>query len=138
MAFASEKASAQRLAALLDEEFEALKSQDLDRFEAIQPEKADLLRRISSVQIPADMRESAAGTETSQSLSSSGWQEFQDAVLECRDRHRRNSILIQRKLDAIRAALKTLQGADPTSSVDVYDRLGRIATSRKKSSYTDA
>lgn len=130
MSLASEKTSASRLAALLDEEFEALKAQDLDRFEALQPEKVVLIGRLAAVQ-PPEVRpdDTSLGAE---------WRSFQDTVLECRDRHRRNSILIQRKLDAIRAALKTLQGADPTSSVEVYDRLGRIAMGRKRSSFTDA
>lgn len=130
MGFASEKTSASRLAALLDEEFEALKGQDLDRFESLQPEKTSLIARLASVHPPEIRADDGA--------VASDWRSFQDTVLECRDRHRRNSILIQRKLDAIRAALKTLQGADPTSSVEVYDRLGRIAVGRKKSSFTDA
>jgi flagellar biosynthesis/type III secretory pathway chaperone len=125
----SDRAVAQRLINLLDEEFEALKGQDLDRFEALQPEKLDLLRRLGGVQPPRPLASGDFGPD---------WVQFQDLVIDCRDRHRRNSILIQRKLDAIRAALKTLQGADPTSSVEVYDRLGRIATGKKKSGYTDA
>ena len=131
MALVSEKASAQRLSALLEEEFEALKAQDLDRFEALQPEKVSLLGRLAQVKVPEANRDSGGQLPAD-------WQDFQDVVLECRDRHRRNSILIQRKLDAIRAALKTLQGAEPTSSVEVYDRLGRIATGKKKSGCTDA
>jgi flagellar biosynthesis/type III secretory pathway chaperone len=125
----ADRSAALRLAALLDEEFEALKQQDLDRFEALQPEKLDLLRRLGSISPPQP---------TPSGDFSADWLQFQDLVIDCRDRHRRNSILIQRKLDAIRAALKTLQGADPTSSVEVYDRLGRIATGKKKSGYTDA
>jgi len=125
----ADRSAALRLAALLDEEFEALKQQDLDRFEALQPEKLDLLRRLGSISPPQPTPSGDFGAD---------WLQFQDSVIDCRDRHRRNSILIQRKLDAIRAALKTLQGADPTSSVEVYDRLGRIATGKKKSSYTDA
>jgi flagellar biosynthesis/type III secretory pathway chaperone len=127
----ADKGAAQRLSALLEEEFESLKAQDLDRFEAIQPEKVSLLGRLAQVKLPEANRNSGGQLPTD-------WQDFQDVVLECRDRHRRNSILIQRKLDAIRAALKALQGADPASSVEVYDRLGRIATGKKKSGYTDA
>jgi flagellar biosynthesis/type III secretory pathway chaperone len=130
VALVSEKNSAQRLATLLDEEFEALKAQDLDRFEALQPEKIALLGRLAQLKVPEP--------STDGGQLPSDWRDFEDQILECRDRHRRNSILIQRKLDAIRAALKTLQGVDPTSSVEVYDRLGRIATGKKKSGYTDA
>ncbi|MFZ9315436.1 MAG: flagellar protein FlgN [Burkholderiaceae bacterium] len=125
----ADRSAAVRLSTLLDEEFEALKQQELDRFEALQPEKLDLLRRLGSISPPQPTPQGDFGPD---------WLQFQDLVIECRDRHRRNSILIQRKLDAIRAALKTLQGADPASSVEVYDRLGRIATGKKKSGYTDA
>jgi flagellar biosynthesis/type III secretory pathway chaperone len=118
-----------RLLTVLDDEFEALKSQNLEQFERLQPEKLELLKAFASL----DFSKSGASL-----ASSSDWEEFQKTILECRDRHRRNGILIQRKLDAIRAALKTLQGADPASSVEIYDRLGRLAAGRRKGGYTEA
>jgi hypothetical protein len=45
---------------------------------------------------------------------------------------------VQRKLDAIRAALKTLQGADAASSVEVYDRMGRMSANRRSRGLADA
>ena len=121
------------LSVLLDEEFEALKTQDLEHFERLQPNKVDLLKKISQVPPPK-----AENTSQSQAGLSAEWEGFQQLVRECRDRHQRNAILIQRKLDAIRSALRTLQGADATSSVEVYDRLGRLAANKRRSSYTDA
>lgn len=118
-----------RLLTVLDDEFEALKAQNLERFEQLQPQKLELLKVFASL----DFSQSG-----SLLTNSPDWEEFQKTILECRDRHRRNGILIQRKLDAIRAALKTLQGADPTSSVEIYDRLGRLATGRRKGGYTEA
>ena len=118
-----------RLLTVLDEEFEALKSQNLEQFERLQPEKLELLKAFASLDF------SKAGALLA---NSPDWEEFQQTILECRDRHRRNGILIQRKLDAIRAALKTLQGADSSSSVEIYDRLGRLATGRRKGGYTEA
>ena len=124
---------ARSLSVLLDEEFEALKTQDLEHFERLQPNKVDLLKKISQVPPPK-----AENTSQSQAGLSAEWEGFQQLVRECRDRHQRNAILIQRKLDAIRSALRTLQGADATSSVEVYDRLGRLAANKRRSSYTDA
>lgn len=124
---------ARALSVLLDEEFEALKTQDLEHFERLQPNKVDLLKKISQVPPPK-----AENTSQSQAGLSAEWEGFQQLVRECRDRHQRNAILIQRKLDAIRSALRTLQGADSTSSVEVYDRLGRLAANKRRSSYTDA
>ena len=112
---------------LLDQEFEALKAQNLDLFEQLQESKAKLLNLLSKTQLPDE-----------KARESFDWLQFQDVVTGCRDKHRRNSLLIQRKLDAIKAALRTLQGADNTGSVEVYDRLGRLSASRRRASYKDA
>jgi hypothetical protein len=56
----------------------------------------------------------------------------------CRDMHRRNEILILRKLDAIRGALESLNVNDPTSPVEVYDRLGQIKRLRRMRGYSEA
>jgi hypothetical protein len=50
---------------------------------------------------------------------------------------RRNEVLMSRKLDAIRGALHTLRGADPTAPVEVYDRLGRMARMRGGRGYEE-
>ena len=127
---------ARLLSVLLDEEFEALKTQDLEHFERLQPNKVDLLKKIS--QVPPPKADNTNNSQTAQAGLSGEWEGFKQLVRECRDRHQRNAILIQRKLDAIRSALRTLQGADATSSVEVYDRLGRLAANKRRSSYTDA
>ena len=127
---------ARSLASLLDDEFEALKSQDLEHFEKLQPAKVELLKKISQVPPPKNLAEGADASV--QASLTAEWDGFQHLIKECRDRHQRNAILIQRKLDAIRSALRTLQGADATSSVEVYDRLGRLAGNKRRSSYTDA
>jgi len=43
--------------------------------------------------------------------------------------------LILRKLDAIRGALKSLQIMDPSSSVEVYDRLGKLNRIKRSRNY---
>ncbi len=45
--------------------------------------------------------------------------------------HRRNEILILRKLDAIRGALDSLQLGGSGSSVETYDRLGKVRRGRQ-------
>jgi len=120
----------QRLDALLEEEFEALKVQDLDRFELLLNAKTELLvdlGRITGVPQPDGVNE--LGPE---------WDTFKAEMLLCRDKHRRNEILILRKLDAIRGALESIQVADPTSSVEVYDRLGQIRRMRRARGYSEA
>lgn len=105
---------ADQLLALLDQEFEHLKTQDLTAFEALQPQKSTLLTELAQLQLsePTD--------------AADPWNGFRSRISECKDRHRRNEILLQRKLDAIKAALRTLQGPDPLNAVEVYDRMGRL------------
>jgi hypothetical protein len=71
-------------------------------------------------------------------LEEAEWDGFKNLIDECRELHRRNEVLIIRKLDAIRGTLQTLQGTDPTASVEVYDRLGRISRGRGGRGYEEA
>lgn len=119
-----------RLVDLLDEEFNALKEQDLDAFEELLNEKNQILADLSQltgVRQPEDA--DRLGPE---------WTPFRDRMRVCRDMHRRNEILILRKLDAIRGALESLNVNDPTSPVEVYDRLGQIKRLRRMRGYSEA
>lgn len=109
------------LHSLLEEEFEALRVQDLNVFEALQTTKLTIFKNLTAL----------TGVDTEHShIDDSSWVCFRDLMSECRDMHRRNEILIIRKLDAIRGTLQTLNGSDSPASVEVYDRLGRMARGR--------
>lgn len=114
---------------LLEQEFEALRVQDLDRFESLQPEKLKIFETLTWL--------TGVGTEASR-LEQPGWEGFKQRIAECRELHRRNEVLISRKLDAIRGTLHTLRGSDPTAPVEVYDRLGRMARMRGGRGYEEA
>jgi flagellar biosynthesis/type III secretory pathway chaperone len=119
-----------RLVDLLDEEFNALKEQDLDAFEELLNEKNHILAdltQLTGVRQPEDA--DRLGPE---------WTPFRERMRVCRDMHRRNEILIMRKLDAIRGALESLNVNDPTSPVEVYDRLGQIKRLRRMRGYNEA
>ena len=105
-----------QLVQLLALEFEALKSQDLDRFESLQPGKNDLLAQLAKL---------CPSSEDLQQLPE--WEALREKLIECRDLHRRNAVLIERKLDTIRGALHSLRVGDSGSPVEVYDRLGQVA-----------
>ena len=105
-----------QLVQLLALEFESLKSQDLDRFESLQPGKNDLLAELSAL---------CPSSEDLQNLPQ--WDALRESLIQCRDMHRRNAVLIERKLDTIRGALHSLQVGDSGSPVEVYDRLGQVA-----------
>jgi flagellar biosynthesis/type III secretory pathway chaperone len=117
---------AKQLSELLLLEFEALKVQDLDRFEALQPGKNELLAGLSQL---------CPSAEDLQSLP-----EFEDLkvlLVDCRDLHRRNAVLIERKLDTIRGTLHSLHTGESGSPVEVYDRLGQVARFSKGRGYQD-
>jgi flagellar biosynthesis/type III secretory pathway chaperone len=115
---------------LLAQEFEALKAQDLDHFEQLLEQKNQVLEQLS---ILSGVRQ----PEDADRLGSE-WDVFKSRMVECRDMHRRNEILIVRKLDAIRGTLQSMVINDPASSVEVYDRLGKINRLSRRRGYSDA
>jgi len=114
---------ARELYDMLELEFEQLKAQNLDAFEASQSTKNDLLQKLMRLA-------RIDGPESADALGSE-WDEFKEHMALCRDMHRRNEVLISRKIDAIRGALQSLNVFDPTSSVEMYDRLGKLSRVRR-------
>ena len=125
-------ALAHALEDMLEQEFELLKVQNLDAFEASQPKKNELLKQLAEL----------TGVEDKTSADALGpeWDGFKEQMAECRDKHRRNEVLIVRKIDAIRGALQSLQIQDPASSVEIYDRLGKVSRGGRRGGrgYADA
>ena len=118
--------SATQLSQLLLLEFEALKVQDLDRFEALQPGKNELLASLAKL---------CPTAEDLQNLPE--YEKLRELLVECRDLHRRNAVLIERKLDTIRGTLHSLHTGESGSPVEVYDRLGQVARFSKGRGYQD-
>jgi len=116
---------AQTLEDMLELEFEQLKVQNLDAFEASQASKNELLQRLAQLT-------GIQGPDSADALEPE-WDGFKDHMAHCRDLHRRNEVLIGRKIDAIRGAIQSLQIEDPTSSVEIYDRLGKVSRARRGS-----
>ena len=124
---------ANRLKALLEDEFTALKSQDLTAFEGLQPEKIDILTLLNSEEL-ADRVKGYATNTFEASLHLSIWDDVIGVVSDCKDLHRRNEIFMLRKLESIQGALRTIQSPDPLNSVDVYDRLGKVRPYQRRGS----
>ena len=117
---------AKQLSELLLLEFGALKAQDLDRFEALQPGKNELLAGLSQL---------CPSAEDLQRMPE--FDELRVLLVDCRDLHRRNAVLIERKLDTIRGTLHSLHTGESGSPVEVYDRLGQVARFSKGRGYQD-
>jgi len=119
---------ASQLAKILELEFQSLRKQELEPFEELQPLKTELLAEVTRLAPPA--------TELQ---SDPHWQDFRAEMMSCRDMHRRNALLIERQLEAIRGTLQSLRVEDAASPVEVYDRLGQIARfSRGGRGYNEA
>jgi flagellar biosynthesis/type III secretory pathway chaperone len=110
---------AKTLEEMLELEFEQLKVQNLDAFEASQARKNELLQQLAQL----------AGIQGPTSADELGpeWNGFKEHMAQCREMHHRNEVLIGRKIDAIRGALQSMQMQDPASSVEIYDRLGKVS-----------
>jgi flagellar biosynthesis/type III secretory pathway chaperone len=132
--------SLRKLEVLLEREFEALKSQDLDTFDQIQQQKAPILHFFSDSAFiatgsapaavasqatgPASIQESTPVPDNAGALTP----ELTDLARHCQTLHRRNEIFINRKLEAVRGALRALQSPAHGRDVEVYDRLGRLGS----------
>ena len=114
---------------LLDKEFEALRAQDLDAFEVMQDRKLEIFDTLNAL--------TRVGTPESV-IDDPDWDSFRQIILDCRELHRRNEVLISRKLDAIRGTLNTLLGIDQTASVEVYDRMGRMSRGKRGRGFEEA
>lgn len=115
---------------MLEQEFALLKSQNLDAFDAAQASKNELLHSLTQLA-------NITGPDSADQLGPE-WDDFKDQMAHCRDLHRRNEVLISRKIDAIRGALQSLQLEDASSSVEIYDRLGKVSRLRKGRGYNEA
>jgi len=121
-------ASVRRLDSLLTEEFEALKSQNLGVFEALQSEKVKILERLADLNIS---EESLDQTMLQQLINDPMWNEITNVLDRCKRSHQRNELLISKQLDSIRGALSALQNQDPSATLELYTKLGKTRATRR-------
>jgi len=118
---------ASRLGALLQLEFEALKSRDLAAFDALQAERGDVLTRLAQV----------ADVVSAQVPVPDWWNALLPGLTQCKQDHLRNIQLLQRQMQAVKGALQALQG-ESAVSVDLYDRLGQVSRRQGVGAYLAA
>ncbi len=107
-----------QLHALLESEFEQLKTGEMDTLDELQGRKMVLLEQLAQV-APG---QSLGGGEVPEA-----WQPFAEMARNCRSLHQRNEILVSRKLDAVRGALTALQVSAEGLIDETYDRKGRLS-----------
>lgn len=106
---------AHRLAAILDEEFAALRAQDIAAFEAMQDNKQNVLTALSQI----------AETHGTTWNEQPEWAVTLGLLQDCRDAHRRNETILRRQLDVVRMSLAALTRDDAPA---LYDHLGPSGT----------
>jgi len=112
---------------MLELEFDALRVQNLDEFERLQPVKNDLLSQLTAMAPSKEILE-----EDPQ------WGTWLEGIAACRDMHRRNAVLMERKLESIRGALDSLRLPGTGSGVEIYDRLGHVSRFSRGRGYNEA
>lgn len=122
------RAQVEALDALLRDEFDALRQQKFESLEQMQNAKVALLQ---SLQQTADQ---VAALPQRPPL----WDTITEALLASREAFRRNERLVTRQAEVVRNALRALQAADPTASVDLYDRLGQMHRRGGRRLYSEA
>ena len=122
------QARVQALDTLLQEEFEVLRTQSFDRLEPLQNEKIALLESLQTT-----AHQVAALPERPQA-----WTRVIEALEGCRNAYRRNEMLVTRQIEVVGATLRSLQSADTTASVDLYDRMGQLSRRGGRRVYSEA
>jgi flagellar biosynthesis/type III secretory pathway chaperone len=108
---------------LLELEFEALKLQKLSEIESIQEKKIPLLEYLNADSIKANVQETDGEAD---------WESFKSIISECKSAHRRNEILVNRRIESIKNALNTLTGENRDDELEMYDKLGKLAQKKKQ------
>ena len=124
---------------VLENEFQALKDQDLSQFDELQKQKLEILTFLASEDLIERIKLYTESNDQSAARDNlSAWDEIMQLISDCKDLHRRNEVFINRKLETIRGALHSIQSPDPLNTVEVYDRLGKIRANRSRQNMGDA
>ena len=111
------QAHVEKLEALLQEEFEALRTQSFDRLEALQSDKIAQLQALQAI----------ATLISSLPEAPAAWHDVLAALTRCQATYRRNELLITRQIEVVGATLRSLDLDFSVDSADLYDRMGLVA-----------
>ena len=120
---------ANELHSLLELEFEALKAQKLSEIESIQEKKVPILEYLNADSIRANLKKMGGEAE---------WESFKSIISECKNAHRRNEILVNRRIESIKSALNTLTGENKDDELEMYDKLGKLAQKKNNKGILEA
>ena len=108
------------LKTLLDEEFVLLGSKDLDMVESIQDRKISLMEELGSLW--SSYLEASSGANENLQVKN----EFQSKLVDCRDKHIRNDLLLKKQLEITKNLIQVITNRS-NDQANIYNRLGRIS-----------
>ena len=108
------------LKTLLDEEFVLLGSKDLDTVESIQERKISLLEELGNLW--SSYLEASSGANENLPVKN----EFQSKLVDCRDKHIRNDLLLKKQLEITKNLIQVITNRS-NDQANIYNRLGRIS-----------
>ena len=120
---------ASELHRLLELEFEALKLQNLSEIESIQEKKIPILEYLSSDSVKANVTDATGDAD---------WESFKSIISECKNAHRRNEILVNRRIESIKGALNAVTGDNKDDELEMYDKLGKLAQKKSNKGILEA
>jgi len=108
------------LKTLLDEEFVLLGSKDLDTVESIQERKISLMEELGNLW--SSYLEASTGANENLQVKN----EFQSKLVDCRDKHIRNDLLLKKQLEITKNLIQVITNRS-NDQANIYNRLGRIS-----------
>ena len=124
------KKSIETLKGILETEFEALKNQEIKRFEQLQEPKNAILDNLVKSNI-FEILGSQANQSAGYDSNSKSLDILNSSLKKCKDLQTRNEVLIRHKLIAIRETIESFaMPSNPLS--DTYDKIGNISKSPTK------
>lgn len=108
------------LKTLLDEEFVLLGSKDLDTVESIQEKKISLMEELGNLW--SSYLEASSGANENLQVKN----EFQSKLVDCRDKHIRNDLLLKKQLEITKNLIQVITNRS-NDQANIYNRLGRIS-----------
>ena len=131
---------ATNLETLLEDEYEALKTQSIDTFETLQPEKLNIFEKLAGSGVFAEQvdEDDAEKKRLTELLESPVWSDITSILERCKLAHQRNEHLISKQLDAIKGALAALQIGPDKDTVEIYTKMGKMAQLKRSMLSGDA
>ena len=110
---------------VLDAEFDALKSSDMQSFEKIQKEKELIIQDLNQLDLPAKL-------ETTGAHPNLALDQTLEILLHCKQKFQRNELLVQKKLESVKSALHVLKTGSSQQPLELYTKLGTLKSQKSR------